>query len=151
MRPAVLSARSYPRNSPHAAGRLVALALIANGQIKAVELARLREIGASAQLGLTGQEWHDIVDGLCHDLLATAPSPTSCLIDRKTMARWFDELDDRQLQALVLFLSAELIFADGCIDLGEAALLRVATERWGSPCATGPTAVGLPDAGTIRP
>ena len=149
MRQAVQSVRSYPRNSPHAAGRLVALALIANGQIKAVEWARLREIGAQARLGLAGQEWHDIVDGLCNDLLATAPTPISCLVDRKTMARWFDELDDRQLQALVIFLSAELIFADGCIDPGEAALLRVAHERWGSCCATGPTPAG-PDAGAAR-
>lgn len=144
MRPVVQSARSYPRNSAHAAGRIVALSLIANGQVKPVEWARLREIGAGAQLGLTGEEWHDIVDGLCNDLLATAPTPTSCLIDRKTMARWFDELDDRQLQALVLFLSAELIFADGRIDPGEAAVLRVASERWGSPCATGATHVGSP-------
>jgi hypothetical protein len=150
MRRAVQSTRSYPRNSPHAAGRLVALALISNGEIKAVEWAKLREIGAGARLGLAGQEWHDIVDGLCNDLLATAATRTSCLVDRKTMARWFDELDDRELQALVVFLSAELIFADGRVDPGESALLRVAIERWGPPGTTGPASVGPPATGAVH-
>lgn len=135
------SARAYLRNSPHAAGRLVALALISNGQIKGAEWARLREIEVQAQLGLTGEEWHDIVDGLCEDLLGAAPGGASCTIHSTTMARWFDELDDRQLQALVIFLSAELIFADGRVDAGESALLRVASERWrtsaGRPAAGG--------------
>lgn len=125
------SARCYARNSPHAAGRLVALALISNGEIKAPEWATLREIEVQAQLGLTGQQWHDIVDGLCEDLLATASGRTSCTIDRKTMGRWFDELDDRALQTRVIQLSAELILADGRIDQGESAVLRVASEHWG--------------------
>lgn len=130
--------RAYPHNSPHAAGRLVALALISNGEINAAEWAKLCEIGAPAQLGLVGQEWHDIVDGLCKDLLATAPTRTSCMIDRNTMARWFGELDDRELQTLVILLSAELIFADGRVDPGESALLRVAIEQWGLPRRTVP-------------
>lgn len=130
--------RSYPRNSPHAAGRVVALALISNGEIKADEWTRLHQIEAAAQLGLAGHEWHDIVDGLCKDLLATASPGTSCVIDRDTMALWFDELDDRELQALVIRLIAELVVADGRIDAGESALLRVAIERWGPPRRTGP-------------
>lgn len=130
--------RPYPRNSPHAAGRLVALALIANGQVKAVESARLREIDALAQLGLTRRQWHDIVAQLCDDLLAAAPGRTACTIDRATLGGWFDELDDRELQTRVIRLSVELILADGRIGPGESALLRVASEHWGARARTGP-------------
>ncbi|HEY0885172.1 MAG TPA: hypothetical protein VGE20_07820 [Ramlibacter sp.] len=147
MRSFAQSTRSSPRNSPHAAGRLVALALISNGEIKPVEWARLRDIDAPARLGLARLEWHDIMDALCHDLLATAPGAVSCVVDSETMGLWFDELDDRKMQSLVMFLSAELILADGRIDAGEAALLRVANERWGSARRTGQAPV---DTGTSR-
>lgn len=144
------SARPYPRNSPHAAGRLVALALISNGEIKPVEWAKLREIGATARLGLADHEWHDIVDTLCQDLLASAPAASSCRIDAHTLARWCDELDDREMQARVMFLSAELIFADGRLDPGESALLRVAAERWGFGRGTGPPTADPPATGAVH-
>lgn len=149
MRRSTPCARPYARNSPHAAGRLVALALISNGEIKGSEWATLRELEIQAQLGLTGQQWHDIVDGLCEDLLASAPGGTSCTIDRTMMGRWFDEVDDRALQTRVVQLSAELILADGRIDRGESALLHMAIERWGFSLENSPTPADPPVMGRV--
>lgn len=126
-------ARSYPHDSPQAAGRLVALALISNGEIKASEWAMLYELQAREQLGLSGLEWHDIVDDLCTDMLAGARARAECRIDGATLARWFAEVNDPALRRLVLQLSAELIAADGHVDEGESAVLRGAIDHWVLP------------------
>ncbi|HEY0856794.1 MAG TPA: TerB family tellurite resistance protein [Albitalea sp.] len=128
-----LFTRSYPRDSPQAAGRLVALALISNGEIKASEWAMLYELQAREQLGLSGLEWHDIVDGLCAELLATAREHAECRIDGATLARWFAEVVHPDLRRLVLHLSAELIAADGHVEEGESVVLRGAIEHWVLP------------------
>ena len=133
MQPFAPASRSYPRNSPQAAGRLIALALISDGEINAAEWDVLCDTGALAQVGLAGHEWHDIVDGLCHDMLATAPAGAMCRIESETMARWFAEVDDPQLQRLVIEVSAALIAADGHVDDGESVVLRSALEHWVLP------------------
>ena len=66
------------------------------------------------------------------------------------MGRCFDELDDRELQERVMFLSAELILADGRVDPRESALLRLATERWGPRRVAGAASPAAPAAGTVH-
>ena len=61
--------RHHPRNSPAAAARLVALALIADGHVCRSELAALRQAGAETALGLAPGELGEVLQGLCEDLL----------------------------------------------------------------------------------
>ncbi len=77
------SARRYPRNSPHAAARIVALAHISNGEVEPPEVAVLEAMRAHNQFGLTRQEWHGVVNELCTDLLGSATQGTDCLIDSR--------------------------------------------------------------------
>jgi hypothetical protein len=126
-------ARAYPRNSPQAAARLVALALIANGQIKACEWSILYETQARERLGLRGEEWHAVVDELCADLLSTSAGEPHCEIDPSTLAAWFAEVNDLELQCLVMRLTAAVVCADGGIDEGELAVLHGALQHWVLP------------------
>ena len=64
--------RHYPKNSPQAAGRIVALALLADGHLCKRELDVLDQFDAHGQLGLTQGALHAVVHGFCEDLLATA-------------------------------------------------------------------------------
>ena len=123
--------RSYPRNSPHAAARIVALALLSNGETKPTELAMLEAIQAHEQLALSRQEWHDVVHELCADLLASATRSAECLIDSRMIERLLAEVDDVTLQRLVLRLCTAVINADGEIDDGESIVLLAAIDRWG--------------------
>ncbi len=125
------SARRYPRNSPHAAARIVALALIANGKITTSELAVLESMRAHEQLGITRQQWHDVVDELCFDLLEEAAPCRDCHVGSATIESLLDEVIDVPLQRLVLRLCAAVINADGDIDEGESVVLRTAIDRWG--------------------
>ena len=61
--------RSYPRNSPEAAARIVALVLIADGHVCSSEFDILQQLGAERELGLEPQLLPHIVHTLCEELL----------------------------------------------------------------------------------
>lgn len=125
--------RSYPRNSPQAAARILAAALLANGDIKAAEWQRLVDTNAVERLGLQGLQWHGVVDDLCQDLLSGACTGRECLIDAGTLAAWLDEVDDSRQRALVIELCTPVIEADGEVHPGESLVLRAALEHWVMP------------------
>ena len=125
------SAHRYPRNSPQASARIVALALISNGEIKPSELAELEAVHAHELLGLTRLEWHDVVHELCAELLWSATPGTDCLIDSWMIERMLAAVDDVTLQRLVLRLCAAVINADRQVDEGESIVLRAAINHWG--------------------
>ena len=125
------SARRYARNSPHAAARIVALALISDGAVTAAELAALASIGAHEQLGLTRLQWHDVIDELCADLLQAATPCTDCHIGSASIENLLDNVSDVPLQRLVLRLCTVVVNADRQIDEGESVVLRAAIDSWG--------------------
>lgn len=125
--------RRYPRNSPQAAGRILATALLANGDIKVAEWQRLLETSAFERLGLHDLQWHSVMDDLCQDLMKAVQPGQDCLIDDRTLRGWLDEIDDVRLQALVTELCAEVIQADSEVQPGESLVLRAALEQWVLP------------------
>lgn len=125
------STRRHPRNSPRAVASIVALALISNGEVKPSELAALEAMRAHEQLGLTRQEWHDVVHRLCIELLGSAAHGTDCRIDGSMLERRLADIDDVALQRLVLRLCMAIVNADGKIDAGEAIVVLAAIDHWG--------------------
>ncbi len=130
-----LTFRHYPRNSPQAAARILAAALLANGDVKWPEWQRLVDANAFERLGLRGVQWHAVVDDLCRDLLTNAGAGRHGRIDAPTLAAWLGEVDDLNLQALVVELCAQVIEADGEVHPGESLVLRAALEHWVLPTA----------------
>lgn len=123
--------RRHPRNSPKAAANIVALALISNGEVKPSEVAVLEAMRVHEQLGLTRQEWHDVVHELCIDLLGSATHGTDCQIDGRMIERMLADVDDVTLQRLVLRLCTAVVNADGQIDDGESIVVLAAIDQWG--------------------
>jgi uncharacterized tellurite resistance protein B-like protein len=121
----------YARNSPRAAGRIVALTLISNGKLQASELAALQSRYANALLGLSDEAWHEVVEELCVDLLVSAGPGPECLIGAQLIESLLADIDDAALQRLVLRLCTEVAHADGEVDDAEAIILRKAVEQWG--------------------
>lgn len=121
----------YPRNSPRAAGRIVALALISNGKLQPSELGVLEARHANALLGLSDEEWHDVIEELCADLLQSAGRGRECLIDARLVQSLLTDIDDAAMQRLVLRLCTEVANADGDVDEAEATVLLAAVEQWG--------------------
>jgi hypothetical protein len=127
--------RSYPRNSPQAAARIVALALLADGNFCKSELDALEGHGAAAQLGLSRAELHAVVHDLCQDLLAGSDLSWggSRQVDAHTLAGLLAEVQDPQLQLKVMQLCVAVVETDSHVAEGESAVLAAALTQWGLP------------------
>ena len=124
--------RSYPRDSPQAAARIVALALIADGHLSRAEVEALDCCNAREQLGIGANALQSVVHTLCEDLLATASGDwtAACAVDAATMASLLDEVQDPVLRLKVLQLCLAAVTADGHVSDGESSVVRAALTRW---------------------
>jgi hypothetical protein len=124
--------RSYPRNSPQAAARIVALALLGDGHLCKVELDALDRCGVQEQLGLRPGELHAVIHAFCEDLLATSSSTwgAACAIDGGTLAGLMAEIDDTSLRRKVFGLCVEAVDADRHLGEGESLILEAAIRQW---------------------
>lgn len=125
--------RSYPHNSPHAAARIIALTVVADGDIGDAELRCLDRLAVHDQLGLKWQELHSVLDTFCEDLLSSGQLTwaDACPVDERTLAALMAEIDDPALRQNVLRLCIEIASADESIAEGESIVLGAAVEHWG--------------------
>ena len=125
--------RTYPTNSPHAAGRIIAMALLADGHLCKAELDLLDRLDVARQLGLRRTELHSVVHGFCEDLLASANGgwADACRVDKATLFGLLAEIDDAALRRQLLQLCTCVVDADHHLADGESTLLLAAVEHWG--------------------
>ena len=106
--------RSYTRNSPEAAARIVALVLISDGHVCRSEIEVLQQLHVEQELGLAPGAFAQVVHTLCEDLLIGAYGSGSmmCSVDETTLASLLAEVDDWVLQSKVLRLANAAAEAD---------------------------------------
>lgn len=124
--------RTYPRNSPEAAARIVALVLIADGHVCRSEVEALQQLRIEPQLGLAPGAFAQVLHTLCEDLLAGAYAGGSlmCSLDEATLASLLAEVDDRRLQRQVLRLAIAAAEVDQHLAEAEALVLAAARHQW---------------------
>lgn len=125
--------RHYPRNSPQAAARVVALALLADGHLGADELQVLERERVHEQLGLARDELHGVLHAFCEDLLAAARLDWSdaCRIDERTLGALLADIDEPALRRRVLDLCIAVVEADALVGDGESLVIGAAVAQWG--------------------
>ena len=125
--------RSYPRNSPEAAARIVALVLIADGHVCHSEFEVFELLDGPRQLGLRSDGLAGIVQTLCEDLLMGRQDGGSMLggVDEDALASLMAEVDEPALQRKVLGLAVAAARADRHLADGEALVLTAARRYWG--------------------
>lgn len=139
--------RSYPRNSPEAAARIVALILISDGHVCRSEIETLHHLQVEHELCLAPGSFSQVVHGLCEDLLMGAYGSGSlmCSVDEATLAAVLAEVDAPSLQRKVLRLAEAAADADRYLADGEAVVMAALHQHW--PMAQGPWPVqGRPAA-----
>ena len=124
--------RSYPRNSPEAAARMVALVLISDGHLGRSEVDALHRLEVERELGLVPGAFARVVQTLCEDLLtgAYAGGSMMCSVDEPMLAALLAEVDDPALQRQVLALADAAAQADRHLADAEAMVLRAARRQW---------------------
>ena len=127
--------RTYQCNSPQAAGRLVALSLLADGHVSSHELKALRDARLAERLGLAPDEFPKIVQGLCEDLMSVAHLNWGdlCLPNSEVMQHLITELKDPQMRAEVISLCKVAVEADRHVAQGEIDVLRAFEQAWQLP------------------
>ncbi|MDB5938091.1 MAG: hypothetical protein JWP77_455 [Polaromonas sp.] len=135
--------RSYPRNSPQAATRILALAMLADGHQCPSELALLERLQVHDQLGLSRAELHAVVHTFCEDLMAMSSGMCWAELSQVRPAplrQVLSEVDDPALQSLVLELCISLIASDRHLAHGESVVLAAALLQWRLPLQAPPAA-----------
>ncbi len=124
---------SYPRNSPQSAARIIALTLVADGDIGDAELEWLDQLAVHTKLGLQRHELHAVLDKFCEDLLSSGQLTwaDACPVDERTLANLMGEIDEPALRLKVLRLCIELAAVDAHVAEGESIVLVAAVEQWG--------------------
>lgn len=124
--------RSYPRNSPDAAARVVALVLISDGHVSSSEFESLNQLDGVRNLGLEPNDMPGIVQTLCEDLLMAGFNGRAMLsyLDDSSLLSMMAEVDEPELQRQVLRLAASVVRADKHLSEGETAMLDAISRIW---------------------
>jgi len=125
--------RRYPANRPQAAARIVALTVVADGDIVDAEIEWLDRLAVHEQLGLARHELHALMDTFCEDLLSSDQLQwaDACPVDERTLADLMGEIQDPALRLKLLRLCVELAEVDDQVDEGESIVLVAAVQHWG--------------------
>lgn len=124
--------RTYPPNSPQAAARLLAMALVADGNYALSEIKALDRLDAARQLGMLPQELKAVVEAFCEDLLLGAHGEWlgSSQLDAATRQALLAEVTDPALRTKIVALCEAVVEADGHLADGETAMLDSLTRAW---------------------
>jgi tellurite resistance protein len=127
--------RHYRTDSPEAAARIVALAMLADGHLDRTELSRAEELGVYVQLGLDRVRWHSVLYGFCEDLMTSMSLNWGalCQVDPQILLDLLSEVRDPALRERVLDLCLKVTEADGHLADGESTLLATAASVWKLP------------------
>ena len=124
--------RCYPRNSPQAAARIVAITMLADSHLCKAELDALERHHVHDRLGLAPAELQTIVQELCEDLTRHSHLEWTgtCVIDPGTLRALMAEVDDPGLRTVVVQLCVAVAAADEHLAAGETIMINAVAEHW---------------------
>lgn len=125
--------KAYPVNSPEAAARVLAMAMLADGQYSMTEIRALDRQQAPERLGLNPEAFKGVVDGFCQDLLLAGGGQWTGAVDPAIRDQLMSEVTDRGLQDLILLQCETLMLSDGHLADGEVELLDALSAAWRRP------------------
>lgn len=124
--------RAYPIDSPQAATRLLAMALVADGHFAPCELKALDRLGASKRLGLSPEGMKSVIDTFCQDLSLDQRGAWrgSAGLPPDLRTRLFNEVRNPRVREEVQRLCEAIVRADGHLDEGEVELMAAIRQAW---------------------
>jgi uncharacterized tellurite resistance protein B-like protein len=123
---------NYPRNSPHAAARLISLMMIADGHVCRSELDALHSLKAEAELGLPPGGMHLVLQTFCEDLLCSSMQTDnlSSGLQGELLDSLFGDVTDPELRRKIVNFAVATAVADGNVSAGEQEVLLSMITHW---------------------
>lgn len=125
--------KTYPVNSPEAAARVLAMAMVADGQYSLTEMRALDRQQAPALLGLSPEAFKAVVDDFCHDLLLASGGQWTGTVDPAIRTQLMGEITEPDLQDQILQQCEGLMLSDGHLADGEVELMDALSAAWRRP------------------
>lgn len=125
--------RGYGPNSPRARGRLVAAAMLADGQLTPAELREISSGAMAATVGLENGQFMQVLFELCEDIENTLKLNGRSLLDKEVVDQLLSEVSTPSVRRSTLNAIRLAVSCDDSIGTDEAKFLRRATEAWDSP------------------
>jgi len=124
--------KNYPTNSPEALARLLAMFMIADGNMDPREIESLDLLHAYDVLGISRKKFMQVLVDYCNDITdeADPQSGTIHLISRERIDTLLEDITDRHKRVLACALVLDLCKSDDTISDQEMAVLRYMMERW---------------------
>lgn len=122
--------RNYEPDSASAAGRLVALCMVVDGNMAPSELQALQRSRLLEYIDIDIDTFHDLLDELCQDMLSTSVKHEHVVLDEATIDALLSEIRDPALRRQLLRAMWNIADADGVLADAEAKLLARACVVW---------------------
>lgn len=123
--------RSYAIDSPNAAGRILALTMVVDGNLAHSEMVALDRTRILKYVELDHDAFQQLLQELCDDLLAGAVHSVVQL-DPRLIDELLTEIEHPDLRRHLLQAMWNIADADGWLADGEAVLLARAGVMWGA-------------------
>ncbi|MDN0073592.1 hypothetical protein QU481_01625 [Crenobacter sp. SG2303] len=124
--------KNYPPNSPEALARLLAMFMIADGNMDPREIESLDLLHVYDVLGISRKKFMQVLVDYCNDISdeADPESGTIHLINRERIDTLLEDVTDRHKRILTCALAIDLCKSHEDISEQEMAILRYMMERW---------------------
>lgn len=122
--------RHYKTDSASAAGRIVALCMVVDGNMAPSELQALQRSRLLEYIDIDIDTFHDLVGDLCQDMLSTSVKHEHVELDGATIDALLGEIHDPVLRRALLRAMWNIADADGVLADAEAKLLSRACAVW---------------------
>ena len=122
--------RHYIPNSASAAGRILALAMVVDGQMAPSELRALERSRLLEHIDIDLDTFHDLMQELCYDLLSSSVKQDYVELDPANIDMLLADITDSELRRELLRGMWNIADADGVLADGEAKLLARACAVW---------------------
>ena len=121
--------RSYPKNSPQAAGRILALMMIVDGNLASSELQALDRSKILDHIDLETSAFQRLLQDLCDDML-TSTLHGAVQLSNTVIDSLLEEITEPDLRRKLLHTMWKIADADDWLADGEAVLLARAGTMW---------------------
>jgi hypothetical protein len=124
--------RHYDTNSPQAAARIIAMALLAEGEWSESKVHILDRLQVHEVLGMHRSELHSVLQAFYKDMHDEAQQNWfgSSRVDPRTMTHMLAELESPWLRRTVLQLCIAIVEDDQHVSDDESLVLSEAVEQW---------------------